>query len=301
MLGAAILLISLVVAACSAVLSPSPVRPLASLSTASATPLVTPTAAPTFDLAQVKVVALHALAVDGDVIYGDQHIAGSSKYDFVAYNLSTGATRDLGTAASAATVSDGRVVWTTYTVENGAPQRNAIPGCPVSSIAHWRLYRFSPSDAKPSLVAKGDSVRPGLGECADSMAPLIALDGDSVAYTDGLGSGDTITVLDVRSGRRTRTIATSGVVDELAISNGSIAYLEEVQDRTPDFAPFDNQLMLAGASGAPTVVAEHANWFSMAGARVAWMSSGTTTGVVSIEVLPSSSTTYPPNPYSSPR
>jgi hypothetical protein len=232
-----------------------------------------PTATPTIDHAQVDVVAIRALAVDGNVLYGDEHIRGTSKYDFVAYNLETGETTDLGTAADAAAVASGVLVWTTFTVEDGGGGKG-IPGCGWS-IARWRMYKLLPSAAKSAFVARGDSYRPGWGECADSMPPLIAFDGTSVAYADGSGA---ITIIDVDSGLRKRTIPSANV-DALAMSNGSIAFLQE--DNSRQFN--DDRLMLASSTGAPKILQEHASWFAMAGGRIAWIAPDTTGGAVSTE------------------
>jgi hypothetical protein len=254
---------------------PTDTPPVASDAVApSAAPATIPTASPTLDQAQIKVIPIRALAVDGNVIYGDQHIGGN-KYEFVAYNLETGAIKDLGPAADAAAISDGRLIWTTYTIEGGPGPGHAIPGCGWS-VAHWRMYKLLSLDAKPSLLAKGDSHRPGWGQCADAMPPLIAFDGDSVSWTgeSETGLGDTITIIDFASGRRIRKLTTAGAINALAMSTGSIAYLEVTDGGDAN----DNRLMLAEAGGTPAVLAEHAAWFAMSGDRVAWIRPGSTSG-----------------------
>jgi hypothetical protein len=278
-LGTMVLAIAFAVAACSVAQSPSPsdTQTSSNAPSVSVAPSPTlassgPTAVPTLDSTQIGVIQMRALAVDGDVVYGDRHVAGTAKYEFIAYNLKTGATKDLGIAADAAAVSSGRLIWTTFTVEDGGGGGGAIPGCGWS-IVHWRMYKLLTPDAKPTLLAKGDDNRQGWGECADSVPPLIAFDGISVAYADGA----TITILDVASGRQKRSIATPGAVDGLAMSNGSIAYLQEVDSRSFN----DDELMLAGTSLAVKVQQKHAAWFAMAGGRIAWISPDTMSGAAS--------------------
>jgi hypothetical protein len=299
-LGSMALAIAFAITACSAAQSQSsgelqqtstPSGPTAPASTplVSVAPSFGPTLAPTFDSAQVETVRIRALAVDGDVVYGDQHVG--DKYSFVAYDLKTGTRRDLGTAADAAAVSNGRLVWTTFTIERGGGGGPAVPGCGWS-VAHWRMYRLFPSDAKPTLIAKGDSYRPGWGMCADSMPPLIAFDGTSVAFTDGWGAA--IVIIDVGSGRRKRTIVTTGTVDALAMSNGSIAYLEG-SDSSGEFN--DHDLMVASLGGAPKVQQRRAAWMAMNGGRIAWISLDTSSGAISTRELAASSAVDLPTPF----
>ena len=228
---------------------------------------------------------MRALALDGDVIYGDEHM-GASGYRFVAKSIVTGATTDLGTAADAAAISGGRLVWTTFTVENGPPVKGVIPGC-GSSVAHWRMYRLSTSDMKASLLARGDSERPGFGECADAMPPLLAFDGNSVAYTTGHGTGDRITIVDVSSGRQIRSITTTDIVDSLAMANGSTAYLEEVH--TPDGLFQANRLTVVGPTGTTAATVDQVGWFALSGGGVAWIPADSRDSLVSMDTVPRSS------------
>ena len=208
--------------------SPAPSLPLATS---------VPTATPTFDLRLVHEAAMRALAIDGDTIYGDRHLTGASNYEFVAYDLVTGTTRDLGRAADAAAVSGDRVVWIVSSVEN-SQAGSGCQGAPCcgGSIVHWQMLTMAPPAANGAVIARGDSSRPGWGQRADAMPPLLAFDGNSVAYTDGLGSGptqagDTITVMDVSSRKTIRSFDTPTEVDALAMSGDSIAYLQEIDDR----------------------------------------------------------------------
>ncbi|MGD0018719.1 MAG: hypothetical protein ABSD62_05650 [Candidatus Limnocylindrales bacterium] len=242
---------------------------------------------------------MRALATDGETIFGDKHLAGTSQYEFVAYDIATETTRNLGKAADAAVVSGNRVVWVVSSIED-SPLASGCQGAPCcgDSVVHWQMLTMASTAAQGVVIAKGDSYRPGLGECAEAMPPLLAFDGESVVYTDGFGAGptgagDTITIIDVRSGKKIRAIGTTAEVDAISLSGDSLAFLQEVSDR--DFN--DDELMLVGAAGKATVMEEHASWFAMQDGRAAWIPSNTTSGTAWTKHPLQSPSTRLPDPF----
>jgi hypothetical protein len=210
---------------------------------------------------------MSALASDGDMVFGNRHVAGTSIYRLVGYNLVTGTSIDFGPAADVAAVFGDRLVWITSTVE-----RFVTP----TSVDHWQIHTSAISTVSAKVIAMGDSHRVGPGEYADAIAPLLAFDGKEIAYTNGhssvpLRAGDTITTIDAASGKTVRVLAITGQVDGLALTAGSITYLHTVDGR--DF--LDDEIVIVSPSGQTAVFETHAGWFSQAFGRFAWIAPNT--------------------------
>jgi len=239
-------------------------------------------------------------AAQGPLVYGElNRVAGESTGDAVALgDLTSGLVRPLirlaaGHALADLAATDGRVVWVETWRDQPSPPGNAIPGCvDAGKPLRWRIRTLVPG-APAQDVASGTNVRTAIGgECADVNPPVVAIDGDRLAYaleaaTSASPVGNRIVVVSLASGSAIRTISTTGLVLDLRLSGTAIAYREclpTFDDATVE--PLDCRVMATASDDRlPAPVEAHASALALGGTRLAWVRSEAGDGSIFTSVL----------------
>ena len=180
-------------------------------------------------------------------------------------NVATGtsttlASRPSGREPSSLTVVGDRVVWVeswyAHTQPNvgGETGGNLNAGQPLL----WQINAVSISTGAPSVIASGSNTRiPVEGEAAGPLAPVLATDGDRVAYTlDRPGPGGTdasaIIVRSLSSGAVLRRLDADGYVAQVGVTGQALFFREVFDSGTPGSVyPADASLMLSRSDGEP--------------------------------------------------
>lgn len=281
--------------------SPSPSALIAS---PTATPTSTPTPTATPLLVTVPIEALRSLPMGASAVFGSRVFTfDSSKTGtletITMRDLATGAASVLGRTSEghyvdAIVATATRLLWVeTWRRDHPTPPGYALcldQGRPL----RWRIVVMVLATRARSVIASGSNVRTAIdGECADVNPPVIAVDGDRVAYTLELASrahpfANRIVVRSLVDSTRIRTIATAGLVEDLALHGPVVAYRDNVGSDPSLGAidPYDGRLMVATADDAPPVRLDvHVRAASIGEGRIAWARADTTDGSVWTEVL----------------
>ncbi len=281
----------------------------------SAVPSDVPTAEPSTDasaepgssLITIPVQALKSLAEGPTVFFGSRVFtitpvqAGDSSTitmaDFGNAGVTALATTDTGHALAGLVATADSLVWVETWRDHPSPPSGAVPGCEdTGKPLRWRIVRLVIASKVQSVVASGTTLRTAFeGECADVNPPVIAADGDRVAYTEEAASkahpfANRVVVRSISEGTQIRAFTTNGIVQDLHLLGAVIAYRDDLAvPPVVAFAdPFDGQLMVTSTDAAPPVaVAEHISAAALGDGRIAWISAAATDGSAWTESLTS--------------
>ncbi len=199
-------------------------------------------------------------------------------------NVATGtrttlASRPPGHQPSSLTVAGDRVVW----VESwyALPPTGCGTGCNeyAGQPLLWQIDSVTISTGVRSVIASGSNTRiPVGGEGAGPLAPVLAADGDRVAYTlDRTGPGGTdasaIIVRSLTSGAVLRRIDADGYVAQVGLVGHRLFFREAfgIAGTSASVFPFDASLMLARSDGeAPRLIDTHVSHAAMDAQTLVW-------------------------------
>ncbi|HTC85995.1 MAG TPA: hypothetical protein VK656_04795 [Candidatus Acidoferrum sp.] len=282
--------------------------PIASATT-SPTPATSPRTATglvTFPASAVRSASVDAWTALGSRVFSFDGPKQTSARRISMTDLATGtstfiAKTHAGHMVEAEAATTDRIVWLETWRDHPGPPTTAVPGCvDVGKPLRWQIYAAEIATGVESVVAAGTDVRTAVGgECADVDRPLLAADGDRVAYTLEEPSkahplANQIVVRSLTDGVSIRTIDTAGLAEDLRISGQVVAYRDNVPpDPSVDTVdPFDGRLMLALSDGqAPTRVDDHTSDVGLSAGRIAWTRTDANDGSVWTEPLSASAPT----------
>ena len=291
--------------------APTPTVAVASPSeapSATATEAPTDTPEPTPGLVTIPTASVRSMAEGASVTFGSRvfAVANGRSTDRASITMrdfaSTTSTVLVRTIAGhqiggiAATAD--RLIWVETWRDHPSPPSNAVPGCvDVGKPLRWRVVAILiASSGVQSVVASGTNLRTAFGGvCNDIDAPVMAADGDRVAYTLEAGTrtnpfANRIVVRSLATGAQIRSITTVGIVQGLDLNGQAILYWDDLAtpESTPYAVPFDGSLRLAAGDGTvPSLVDVHVSGAALSGTRVGWISATATDGSVWTESLTS--------------
>lgn len=266
-------------------LAPTP-RPTA---TPTGTPPPSPTAPPPAETMTLPTSAVRTLPTGTFSLQGDRaftHVSTEGRnptFTIRMVNVRTGTSTRLaslpsGHQPSSLTVVGNRVVWVESWYAH-PPTRcgtgcNAYAGQPLL----WQIDSLTTTTGTRSVIASGSNTRISVaGEGAGPLAPVLAADGDRVAYTlDRTGPGATdasaIIVRSLTSGAVLRRINADGYVAQVGLSGQALFFREAFDSGTPGSVfPFDASLMLARSDGeAPRLIGTHVSHAAMDAQTLVW-------------------------------
>ena len=170
------------------------------------------------------------------------------------------ATRPAGHFLSSLTVVGDRVVWVESWYAHPKPNVGGETGGNLNAGQPllWQINAVSISTEARSVVGSGSNTRiPVEGEAAGPLAPVLAADGDRVAYTlDRSGPGGTdasaIIVRSLSSGAVLRRLDADGYVAQVGLTGQALFFRQAFDSGTPGSVyPADASLMLSRSDGEP--------------------------------------------------
>lgn len=200
-------------------------------------------------------------------------------------------------AAAQIAATDDRLIWVETWRDNPSPPTQDVPGCvDAGKPLRWGITSLTISMGVRSTIDGGTNVRTAYsGQCADVSAPVVATDGDRVAYTREATTtshpfGDQIVVRSVANGSEIHSITTDGMVEDLNVVGSTIAYRENTDDSTGILIYGTGRLMVARADqAAPVKLDDGIGALAFGGTRLAWVRADATPGSVWTTTLGSSS------------
>jgi hypothetical protein len=190
------------------------------------------------------------------------------------------ASRPSGHQPSSLTVVGDRVVWVESWYAHPQPNGGGETGGNLNAGQPllWQINAVSITTGARSVIASGSNTRiPVAGEAAGPLAPVLAADGDRVAYTlDRSGpratDASTIIVRSLTSGAVLRRIEADGYVAQVGLSGQALFFREAFDSGTPGSVfPFDASLMLARSDGeAPRLIGTHVSHAAMDAQTLVW-------------------------------
>jgi hypothetical protein len=263
-------------------------RPTATLTR---TPPPSPTAPPlaqaiTLPTGAVRTLPTGTFALQGGRAFtlvgtgGPNYVSSIGMVNVATGTMSTLATRPAGHFLNSLTVAGDHVVWVEWWFAHpptgcGGTGCNPNAGQPLL----WQINSVSISTGVGSVIASGSNTRiPVEGEAAGPLAPMLAADGDRVAYTlDRTGPGGTdasaIIVRSLSGGAVLRRIDADGYVAQIVGLVGQAVFFREAFDSgTPGSVdPFDASLRLARSDGEPPrLIDTHVSHAAMDAQTLVW-------------------------------
>jgi hypothetical protein len=249
---------------------------------------------------------------------GDTSTAG---WTLTLSDLATGRTVTLATLpahheVAGAVLTADRVVWvetwrdlTTPSTGDASPivttaisRYATVPGCvDAGKPLRWTITSLVVATGRRVVVASGTNVRTAIdGECADVNAPVIAAEGERVAYTVEAASRDhpvanRIVVRSLDDGHEVRTITSAGLVRDLGLAGQTIVYRDNtvLDPGGATVDPWDGRLMVVSDDGAaPTLLDDHVRAVGIGGGRVGWSRTDAADGSVWTVSLGSGTTAH---------
>jgi hypothetical protein len=200
-------------------------------------------------------------------------------------------------AAVQIAATDDRLIWVETWRDDPSPPTQDVPGCvDAGKPLRWGITSLTISTGLRSTIDGGTNVRTAYsGQCADVSAPVVATDGDRVAYTREATTtshpfGDQIVVRSVANGSEIRSMTTDGRVEDLNVVGSTIAYRENTDDSTGVLIYGTGRLMVARTDqAAPVRLDDGIGALAFGGTRLAWVRADATPGSVWTTTLGSSS------------
>ncbi|HEY5436555.1 MAG TPA: hypothetical protein VIK13_15095 [Candidatus Limnocylindrales bacterium] len=143
----------------------------------------------------------------------------------------------------------------------------------------WQINSVSVTTGTRSVIASGSNTRiPVGGEAAGPLPPVLAADGDRVAYTlDRAGRQDTdasaIIVRSLSSGAVLRRVDADGYVAQVGLIGQRLFFRQAfgIAGTSASVFPFDASLMLARSDGeAPRLIDTHVSHAAMDAQTLVW-------------------------------
>jgi len=216
----------------------------------------------------------------------------------VMRDLATGNSASLGTVDAAHMVgrmvaSEDRLTWVETWRDKPSPPTTDVPGCvDAGKPLHWKIVSLAISSGIRSTIVGGTNVRSAYeGQCADVASPVIAADALRIAYTLEAASpshryADQVVVRSFRSGSSIRSFTTDGMVEDLRLSGGAIAFRENTGDSQGLLIYGTGRLMVArDDESAPAKLEDGVGALALGGTRLAWVRTDSTRGGIWTTVL----------------
>lgn len=188
-----------------------------------------------------------------------------------------------------------RVIWVETWRDHPSPPSNLTPGCTdAGKPLRWKISAMVLASRARTVLAAGTNTRTAVtGECADVNPPVVAADGERVAYTleaptPGKPAANRIVVRSLVDGTVIRRIQSQGLVHDLQLDGRAIAYRDLPAQHPHDAIvdPFDGALMATTDDSAPPAqIDEHVGVSGLGGGQLAWAGSGATDGSISTTTL----------------
>ncbi len=211
-------------------------------------------------------------------------VARSPTFTIGMVNVSTGTSTRLaslppGHQPTSLTVVGERVVWVEswYAHPQTATGTGGNPN--LGQPLLWQINCVSVTTGIRSVIASGSNTRiPVGGEGAGPLQPILAADGDRVAYTlDRSGPGGTdasaIIVRSLSGGAVLRRIDADGYVAQVGLVGHRLFFREAfgIAGTSASVFPFDASLMLARSDGeAPRLIDTHVSHAAMDAQTLVW-------------------------------
>jgi hypothetical protein len=181
---------------------------------------------------------------------------------------------------AAMAAGEDRLVWVETWRDNPSPSppTTVTPGCvDLGKPLRWQIVALTISTGASVTIDSGTNKRTAyVGECADVGAPLIAIDGDRLAYTveaatTGQPLADRIVLRDLATGSIVKAIATDGTVEDLQLSGETLAYRENTDASGGRLVWGTGRLMVVmGPQATADVIEQKVGDIAMGGGRLAW-------------------------------
>ena len=188
--------------------------------------------------------------------------------------------RPSGREPSSLSVVGDRVVWVESWYAHPQPNVGGETGGNLNAGQPllWQINTVTISTGAGSVIASGSNTRiPVEGEAAGPLAPVLAADGDRVAYTlDRAGPGGTdasaIIVRSLSSGALIRRIDADGYVAQVGLVGQALFFREAFDSGTPGSVyPADASLMLSRSDGElPRLIDTHVSDAAMDAQMLVW-------------------------------
>ena len=277
--------------------------PTAALPSATPTPSPTDIGPPTLAIpdAAVHVWKDGGAAVSfGSRFFGWESTRRNTTTSITTGDLATGKSLALATLAKGHGVTEmaattDRLIWVETWRDHPSPPSHSVPGCvDAGKPLRWRISAIGLASHAQTTLASGTNRRTAVdGECADVNPPVVAADGDRMAYTieaptPGKPAANRIVVRSLVDGTVIRRVQSQGLVRDLQLDGRAIAYRDLPAQHPPEafVDPFDGTLMATtDDSMPPAEIDEHVGVSGLGGGRLAWVNTGAADGSMSTTVL----------------
>jgi hypothetical protein len=216
------------------------------------------------------------------------------------------ASRPSGREPSSLSVVGDRVVWVESWYAHPQPNVGGETGGNLNAGQPllWQINTVSISTGAVSVIASGSNTRiPVEGEAAGPLAPVLAADGDRVAYTlDRAGPGGTdasaIIVRSLSSGAVLRRIDADGYVAQVGLTGQALFFREAFDSGAPGSVyPADASLMLSRSDGEPPrLIDTHVSDAAMDTRTLVWSRENATDASIWTTLLPTGERMRVPGP-----
>jgi hypothetical protein len=167
-----------------------------------------------------------------------------------------------------------------------APNNDDTGGDPFGGLPqHWQIVSFDLADRTRSVVASGTNHRVAVGmEGAAINPPVLAIDGDRVAYTvepaaPTAPDGNEIVLQSLVDGSIVRMVRTQRFVPWIGLTGKAMAYREALGTDLDGSTVEDARLMIATTDDGPfEAVGDHVGSAALSAERLVWGRTDTTDG-----------------------
>ena len=224
----------------------------------------------------------------------------------VSGTSTTLASRPSGHQPSSLTVAGDRVVWVESWYAHPQPNVGGETGGNLNAGQPllWQINAVSISTGARSVIASGSNTRiPVEGEAAGPLAPVLATDGDRVAYTlDRTGprgaDASAIIVRSLSSGAVLRRLDADGYVAQVGLTGQALFFREAFDSGTPGSVyPADASLMLSRSDGElPRLIDTHVSDAALDTEMLVWSREDATDASIWTTLLPTRERMRVPGP-----